>query len=124
MTMSESTQSSEAAKKLESGAEHAKKAIGAAAEAGRAVTETVKKHAQSVLDTGKEHLGAAAKDIGDAATAKYGEIREQALTVAGDYKTKAKNFQSDVESYVRENPLKALGVAIGVGFVLGVLIRR
>lgn len=121
--MSEQT-ANEAAKKLESSAAHAKKAIEAATEAGKAVGETVKKHAQTVVETGKTHLGAAAKDISDAAAAKYGEIKDQAAHVAGDYRSKAQNLQGDVEGYVKENPLRALGIAVGVGFILGVLIRR
>jgi ElaB/YqjD/DUF883 family membrane-anchored ribosome-binding protein len=118
------TKSSEATKKLESGAEHAKKALDAATEAGKAVGETVKKHASSVLETGKEHLGAAAKDLGDAATAKVGEIRGQAREVANQYRAKAENLQGDAESYIRENPLKAIGIAVGIGFVIGVILRR
>ncbi|MFZ0710059.1 MAG: hypothetical protein WAM53_08470, partial [Terrimicrobiaceae bacterium] len=88
-----------------------------------------------VYETGREHLTAAAKDVSDAAAAKYGEIRGQAKTVAEDYKgraqsawndatAKAQNFQGDAESYVRAYPLKALGIALGAGFVLGVIFRR
>jgi ElaB/YqjD/DUF883 family membrane-anchored ribosome-binding protein len=118
------TKNSEAAKKLESGAEHAKKALDAATEAGKAVGETVKKQATSVLETGKEHLGAAAKDLSEAATAKVSEFRGQAKQVADQYRSKAQNVQSDVEDYIRESPLKAIGIAIGIGFVLGVIFRR
>jgi ElaB/YqjD/DUF883 family membrane-anchored ribosome-binding protein len=121
--------------KLESGAEHAKQALNAASEATKVVGETVKKHAQSVYGTGREHLTAAAKDVSDAAAAKYGEFRGQAKTVADDYKsraqsawteagTTARNFQSDAEAYVRTYPLKAVGIAIGAGFLLGVIFRR
>ena len=121
--------------KLESGAEHAKQALSAASEATKAVGETVKQQAQTVYETGREHLTAAAKDVSDAAAAKYGEIRGQAKTVAEDYKgraqsawndatSKAQNFQGDAESYVRAYPLKALGIALGAGFVLGVIFRR
>jgi ElaB/YqjD/DUF883 family membrane-anchored ribosome-binding protein len=121
--------------KLESGAEHAKQALNAASEATKAVGETVKKHAQSVYGTSREHLTAAAKDVSDAAAAKYDELRGQAKTVAGDYKdrgqlawsgagTQARNFQTDAEAYVRTYPLKAVGIAIGAGFLLGVIFRR
>lgn len=111
-------------KKLESSAEHAKKAIGAASEAGKAVGDTVKKHAQEAYQSGREHLTAAAKDISDAASAKYDEIRGQARAKAETYRAKAENLQSDTESYIRENPLKSIGIAVGVGFVLGVILRR
>ena len=121
--------------KLESGAEHAKQALNAASEATKAVGETVKKQAQSAYETGREHLTAAAKDVSEAAAAKYGELRGQAKTVAEQYKgraqsalsdatSKAQNFQGETESYIRTYPLKALGIAVGVGFVLGVIFRR
>jgi ElaB/YqjD/DUF883 family membrane-anchored ribosome-binding protein len=124
-----------ATKKLESSAEHAKVALGAAAEAGKAVKETVKQQAQGVYSTGKEHLTAAAKDLSEAANVKYGELRGQATQAAQEYKgraqaaisdaqSKAEDFQSEAEDYIRANPFKALGIAVGVGFVLGVLFRR
>lgn len=124
-----------ATKKLESSAEHAKKALGAATEAGKTVGETVKQQAQGAYATGKEHLTAAAKDLSEAANAKYGELRGQASSVAEDYKgraqaafsdaqSKAEDFQGDAEAYIKDNPFKALGIALGVGFVLGVLFRR
>ena len=115
---------SETAKKLESSTEHTKKVVEAAAEAGKAVTETVKKHAETVIETGKVHLGAAAKDLSEAASAKCEEIRSQALQTVEGYRIKAKSFQSELESYIRENPLKAVGIALGTGFLLGTIFRR
>jgi ElaB/YqjD/DUF883 family membrane-anchored ribosome-binding protein len=121
--------------KLESSAEHAKQALSAASEASKAVSDTVKKQAQSVYETSREHLTAAARDVSDAAAAKYQELRGQAKTAAGDYKvraesafsgasTKAQNFRSDAEAYIRTFPMKAVGIALGIGFVLGVIFRR
>jgi ElaB/YqjD/DUF883 family membrane-anchored ribosome-binding protein len=121
--------------KFESSAEHAKQALNAASEATKAVSQTVKQQAQSAYETGREHLTAAAKDVSEAAAAKYEQLRGQAKTVAEDYKgragsawtdatTKAQNFQGDAESYIRTYPLKAVGIAVGIGFVLGVIFRR
>jgi ElaB/YqjD/DUF883 family membrane-anchored ribosome-binding protein len=121
--------------KLESSADHAKQAITAASEATKAVGETVKNQAHSAYEVGREHLTAAAKDVSDAAAAKYEELRGQAKTVAEDYKgraqsawsdatVKAHNFQSDAESYIRSYPVKSVGIAVGIGFVLGVIFRR
>lgn len=135
MSETNSEKNTVAKEKLESSAEHAKKAIGAATEASKAVSETVKKHAQTAYEAGREHLSAAAKDVSEAATAKYGEIRGQAQHLAEDYKGRAKSaldgatvraqdFQGETESYIRENPLKAVGIAVGVGFLLGVIFRR
>jgi ElaB/YqjD/DUF883 family membrane-anchored ribosome-binding protein len=134
-TMSDTNDNNIAAKKLESSSDHAKKALDAATEAGRAVGDTVKKHAKAAYETGREHLGAAAKDLGDAASATYGDIREQAKTKAGqlrgraqsvctDASARAQDCQTEAETYIRENPLQSVGIALGVGFVLGLILRR
>jgi ElaB/YqjD/DUF883 family membrane-anchored ribosome-binding protein len=121
--------------KLGSSSEHAKKALDAATEATRAVSDTVKKQTQAAIAVGKEHLGAAARDLSDAATATYGDLREQAKIKAdglceqaqsfiGDASSRAQTYQSQTESYIRENPLPAVGIALGVGFLLGIILRR
>ena len=135
MSETHTEKQSAAGKKLESSAQHAKQALGAATEASKAVGETVKQHAQAVYATGREHLTAAAKVVSEAASVKYQELRDQAQDLAQNYKGRAKSayegaaaraqtFQGDTESYIRENPLKAVGIAVGVGFVLGVIFRR
>jgi len=110
--------------KLESGKAHARQAFDTASEAARVAGETIKQHAQNVYDTGREQFGAAARDIGDAATAKYSELREQAVRFAHDYRNRAQDLQGDAENYVREHPWQAMGIAAGVGLVLGILISR
>jgi len=133
--MSDNNDNNIAAKKLESSSEHAKKAIDAAAEAGRVVGETVKKHAKAAYDTGREHLGAAAKDLGEAATATYGDFREQAKYKAEELRGRAQSaysnaydyaqdYQGEAEAYIRANPLQSVGIALGVGFLLGLILRR
>jgi len=133
--MSDTHDNNTATKKLESSSEHAKKAIDAATDAGRAVGETVKKQAKAAYDAGREHLGAAAKDLGDAANATYGDLRDQARSKADEFRGRAQtayqdaaarvhDYQSDAESFIRENPLQSVGIALGVGFVLGLILRR
>lgn len=121
--------------KLASSQEHARKAVEATKKAAQATIEAGKQHLGSALNESKSHLSAAASDLGEAANAKYGEIRSQVENTAQDYTGRAKQalneatirargFQDDGEQYIRENPLQAVGIALGVGFILGLIFRR
>ena len=133
--MSDTTESNTAVKKLESSTEHAKKALDAAASAGRVVGETVKNQAKEAFEASRGHLGAAAKDLGEAASTTYQDLRDQARVKTEDIRFKANHFlddasgyaqsyQTEAEAYIRENPLQSVGIALGVGFLLGVILRR
>jgi ElaB/YqjD/DUF883 family membrane-anchored ribosome-binding protein len=127
--------SSTANEKFESGTAHAKAALDETTAAAKEVFETGKKRAQAAIASSKDHLSHAAKDLGEAAGAKYETIRAQATTKAGEYKgraqevfseatSKAQNLQGDTEQYIRENPLQAVGIAAAAGFVIGLIMRR
>ena len=81
--------------KLESSAEHARQALNAASAASKAVGDTVKKHAQSAYEAGREHLTAAARTFPRQPPRSMEELRGQAKTVADDYKGRAKSAWSD-----------------------------
>ena len=106
-------------------------------------------HAQNVVkglkDVGSdakyvatEAKGAAVDALGQAkevAAEKYGQIRDQAgehyakvREQAGAYyeqgKQKVADYEGQVENYIREQPIKALLIAAGVGLVAGFLIKR
>jgi len=102
--------------------------------------------ASDKFESSKMHARKAAEDLRDAAEAVAGEYKgkaEQAWNDArgkagkawtdargraedawGDARTRARTFQDDAEQYVRENPTKAIFTALGVGFVLGLILRR
>ena len=86
---------------------------------------------QGMTDQLKDKAGEVAtnlRDMGtqvrDAATQQY----QQALDTAQDYyqqgRERAMEWQGQVEDYVREQPIKALAIAAGVGVVLGILWKR
>jgi len=86
---------------------------------------------QGMTDQLRDKAGEVAtnlRDMGsqvrDAASQQY----QQALDTAQDYyqqgRDKAMEWQGQVEEYVREQPLKALAIAAGVGVVLGILWKR
>ena len=53
-----------------------------------------------------------------------GEARGKAEQAWGDATSRVRTFQEDAEQYVRENPTKAVFTALGIGFVLGLILRR
>jgi ElaB/YqjD/DUF883 family membrane-anchored ribosome-binding protein len=134
--MSETTtESNIAGQKLESGAAHAKAALDETTTAAKEVYEAGKKRAQTAISSSKDHLSQAAKDLSDAANAKYQDVRSTAAQKAEEYKgraqqaysaatDRAQDFQGDAEQYIRDNPLQAIGIAAGIGFVLGLIMRR
>ncbi len=133
--MPDTTESHTAVQKLESSTEHAKKALDAAASAGRVVGETVKAQAKEAFEASRGHLGAAAKDLGEAASSTYQDLRDQARVKTEDLRYRANHlfddatdyaqtYQTEAEAYIRENPLQSVGIALGVGFLLGIIIRR
>ena len=101
---------------------------------------------QEAVDSAKEHVKTAADDFKAAATAKAQEIRraaekkveelrqaaqEKAREFSGaagtawsDARSQAQTWQTKGESYVRENPTKAVLVALGVGFFVGLMFRK
>jgi len=91
--------------------------------------------AQEKFSSGQEHLKQAAEDLKAAAGAKATELKNIAESKAteikgkaehafSDAKTKVRTLQEDGESFVRENPTKAVLYALGVGFALGLIFRR
>ena len=133
--MPDTTESDTVVQKLESSTEHAKKALDAAASAGRVVGETVKAQAKQAYEASRGHLGAAAKDLGEAASSTYQDLRDQARVKTEDLRYRANHllddatdyaqtYQTEAEAYIRENPLRSVGIALGVGFLLGIIIRR
>ena len=107
------TDKDSAASKFESGKAHAKQA----AEELRAAAEV--KAAQ---------LRAAAEDkatqLREAAEAKAQEFKGRAEEAYTTARTRARSLQEEGETFVRQNPLRGVLTALGVGFVLGLLFRR
>jgi ElaB/YqjD/DUF883 family membrane-anchored ribosome-binding protein len=80
--------------------------------------------AQDKLESSKTHARKAAEDLRSAAGAIAGEYRGKAEQAWDDATDRARTFQEDAEQYVRENPTKAVFTALGIGFVLGLILRR
>jgi ElaB/YqjD/DUF883 family membrane-anchored ribosome-binding protein len=72
----------------------------------------------------QEEIGQTAEDLKSAAGETVGEYREKAAQVWDDARDRVRTFKQDAEQYVRENPNTAVFWALGIGFVLGLIIYR
>jgi ElaB/YqjD/DUF883 family membrane-anchored ribosome-binding protein len=101
---------------------------------------------EEAAKSGQDHLRAAAGDLKEAARAKVEDIRQAASQKADEFRgaaqdktqelkdaaesawsdagAKAKSWQVEGEVYVRDNPTKAVLIALGVGLLLGLLLRK
>ena len=64
-----------------------------------------------------EEIRARAEDTVRNAKARIGEVEEQALE-------RAREFAGEADEYVRGNPWQAVGIAAGIGLVIGMLMSR
>jgi len=89
-------------------------------EAIKNMTDTVYQTAKPTIDmvTGKVN------EFKEMAAGKVQDMRSQAQAAWGDAACKARNFQSQSEDYIRANPLQAIGIALGVGLLIGLVSRR
>ena len=80
------------------------------------IKDKVSEVASNVRDMGQQAY--------DAATEKYENVRDSAAEYYQAGREKAMEWESQIESYVREQPIKSLLMAAGVGMVLGMIWKR
>jgi ElaB/YqjD/DUF883 family membrane-anchored ribosome-binding protein len=80
--------------------------------------------AQSKLESSKTHARRAAEDLKSAATSMAEDYRDKATQAWDEARVRVRTLQEDGEEYVRENPMRAVFTALGIGFVLGLIFRR
>lgn len=97
--------------------------------------ESGKDHLKAAAGDIKEEVSAKVEDIRQAAAEKTAELREAAQGKVQELRTaaesawsdagsQAKTWQAEGEAYVHDNPTKAVFIALGAGFVLGLLLRK
>jgi ElaB/YqjD/DUF883 family membrane-anchored ribosome-binding protein len=90
---------------------------------------------EDALENGKDHLRAAAGNLKEAASAKVEEIRHAAeqkveelrsttQSKAQELKGTAESWQAEGHAYIRDNPTKSVLIALGLGVLLGLLLRK
>ena len=101
-------------------------AIDAAEEIREAVAEKaddLKRVAVEQADRMKEAALEKGQDIRDMANEKVDSIKnyaEENLGISGD---KIDDLKAETERYVKENPVKSVFIALGLGFVIGRILK-
>jgi ElaB/YqjD/DUF883 family membrane-anchored ribosome-binding protein len=78
----------------------------------------------STLQSVKARATEAADQFRHAAGEKIVELQEAAGTEARHLKMSAKEYVSQIETYIRAKPVKSAIASVGVGLILGLLMRR
>jgi ElaB/YqjD/DUF883 family membrane-anchored ribosome-binding protein len=83
--------------------------------------------AQQLKDTASQ-VASQVRDLGsqarDVATEQYQAVRDGAAEYYNAGREKAQQWEQQLEDYVREQPLKSVLIAAGVGVLLGVIWKR
>ncbi len=84
------------------------------------VTQQLKDKASEAGQALKDKAG----EMRDAAQEQFQNLRETAGQYYEDGRQRAMEWEQGVEEYVREQPVKSLLIAAGVGMLLGIIWRR
>jgi ElaB/YqjD/DUF883 family membrane-anchored ribosome-binding protein len=100
--------------------ERAKELVHTAESKASAIKERAVESAQHFRDAAAEKAAA----LKSAATEKAGHFKESATEQWEETRVKAKEFHVTAEDYIRQNPTKCVVSALGLGFLIGLIVRR
>jgi ElaB/YqjD/DUF883 family membrane-anchored ribosome-binding protein len=86
--------------------------------------QAVVRDAEGLLKATAAHAG---EKVGEARARAQETVRrakERMSEVEQEALKKAKELAGEADTYVRQNPWQAVGIAAGVGLLLGLLVRR
>lgn len=86
--------------------------------------ESGKAHAAQAASELKAAAEEKAHQLRIAAEQKAADLRSRAEQAYGEASARARTMREEGEQYVRENPMRAVLTALGVGFVIGLIFRR
>ena len=76
------------------------------------------------VDTLKSDIARLTESLGDFGKAKGNYYKTEAERRAYEMRDQAQGHVDDLETYVRTNPAQALGIAAGIGLLIGLFSRR
>ena len=84
----------------------------------------LKEAAKTKVEDFRQAAGQKADELREGAQSKAQELRDAAESTWSDASSQAKSWQAEGEAFVRDNPSKAVLIALGVGLLLGSLLRK
>ena len=87
-------------------------------------TQLLKESAAQKAQQFRDYAGEKASRIADAAGEKAAQIKDVAGEQWEETRIKAREVHADFETYIRQHPTQSVLVAAGVGFLLGLIVRR
>ncbi|WBU54353.1 YqjD family protein [Paracoccus sp. SCSIO 75233] len=106
----------EARETLDTARQRGEELAGRAQQVAQNAREKAGEYADSARELGREYADVAR----DEARRLYHEGERRAADVAAQ----AEDYYDDVSDMVRRNPAQALGIAAGIGFLVGLMIAR
>jgi ElaB/YqjD/DUF883 family membrane-anchored ribosome-binding protein len=98
---------------------------------GETTQEKLVSDLKTLIGDAEELLKATANQAGEKVTVARQKIEQSLIEgkkALGDaekvLRAKSKEYADIADDYIRENPWSAVGVAAGIGLILGLLIRR
>lgn len=80
--------------------------------------------AEDLLRATEGHASERVEEIRARAQDSLEGAKERLRTIGDDAEAKVRTAARSTDTYVRENPWKAVAIAVGVGFLIGTLGRR
>ncbi len=84
----------------------------------------VVRDAEALLRATEGHAGERMEEIRARAEETLGNARERLRNVGEGIEERARTAARSTDTYVRENPWTAVAIAVGVGYLLGLVGRR
>ena len=72
----------------------------------------------------REFAGSKASDLKETTSVKAQQLKQAAGEQMQQSRVKAREVHADTEEYIRQHPTKSVLTALGIGFVIGLTIRR
>ena len=80
--------------------------------------------AEALIKATQDHPGETIGNLRNKALETISDAKEQISSLEGDLVDKAKVVAAGADDFVHRNPWEAIGVAAGLGLLIGLFIRR